>query len=560
MEGTEIRQILRIFATSCSFSLLLLSAPGPARAYPIVVRAGSRIELAMRHEGTRMAIDGRLQRDDGAPLADMRVVLTVGTTQAATLQTDAEGRFGWAGELPFGQYDVVASFVGRQEVDGSTEGRRFDFGRADVALDLALPARIDRARQSVELEVRARSESGGGNLGVELLDRAGRTLARAVTNGTGLARLSLVPRALGPPGPIHLEVRSTADALRGAGHDTGETILVSRSRLALWPVAETVPADGDLVLVGAVSDEQHPIARGAIEVQVGRTPAIRTSTDDRGVFTATIPFEGLPRGVLEVGVAYRPDADWRLPAAIGPLRIDHLAPTPLPLWLLLVSIGVTAIALALVLRSARDRRGAAARRARAQPPARVHGGLQASRSSESRVRASRRPPDPEIAGRVVDATTRKGVGGAVVAVTLAGEMREIACDPSGRFATGPLPAGEATVSVAASAYLPETFVARIPHAGELRDVRVELVPVRHRVMEIYRDAALRVLPERDLWGFWTPRELLRFVKKRHEARQPPLAPLTELFEEVYYAGRGARVEQVTRAAELAAAIGARAPQ
>lgn len=540
-------------------SLVLLGAPA-ARAYPIVVRAGSRIELAMRHEGTRMAIDGRLLRDDGEPLGDMRVVLTVGATQAATLQTDAAGRFGWAAELPFGQYDVVVSFGGRQEVDGTTERRRFDFGRADVTLDLALPARIDRARPGVELEVRAASESGAGNLGVELLDREGHVIARAVTSGAGLARLSVVPRSLGPPGPVHLEVRSTADALRGAGHDVGETILVSRSRLVLGPVAESVPADGELVLVGALGDEQRPIARGAIEVQVGRAPAVRTSTDDRGVFSATVPFEGLPRGVLELGVTYRPDADWRTPATVGPLRIEHLAPTPLPLWLLLVSVAVTAVALAFVFRSARDRRGAAARRARAQPPARVQGGLQTSRASESRVRASRRPPDPEIAGRVFDATTRKAIGGAVVTVTRPGEERVLACDASGRFATGPLPAGEVEVSVAASAYLPERFVARIPHAGELRDVRVELVPVRHRVMEIYRDAALRVLPERDLWGFWTPRELLRFVKKRHEARQPPLAPLTELFEEVYYAGRGARVEHVARAAELAEAIGARAPQ
>jgi hypothetical protein len=223
-------------------------------------------------------------------------------------------------------------------------------------------------------------------------------------------------------------------------------------------------------------------------------------------------------------------------------------------------VAVTAVALVVVLRGARDRRGAAARRARAQPPARVKGGLSAPKLSETKLRASRRPPDFEIAGRVLDPTTRRGIGGAVVVVRTGGETREVACDASGRFATGLLPGGEAQVEVSADAFLPEAFVARLPHVGELRDVRVELVPVRHRVMEIYRDVALRVLPERDLWGFWTPRELLRFVKKRQEARQPPLAPLTELFEEVYYAGRGARVEHVMRATELAGSIGVRAPQ
>lgn len=551
----------RRFRAGLASLVLAVTAPAPAGAYPIVVRAGSRLELAMRHEGTRMAIDGRLLRDDGEPISGARVLLTVGPAQAATVLTDASGRFGWAAELAFGQYDVVASFAGRGEVDGSSEQRRFDFGRADVSLDLALPARIDRARQSVEIEVRADSESGAGNLEVILSDREGRPLARAVTNRAGLARLLVQPRTLGSPGPVRLEVRSTPDMLRGAGHDVGDTILVSQSRLALGPVAPEVAADGEIVVVGSLRDEEHPIARGAIEVQVGRSAAVRTSTDERGLFQATVSFEGLPRGELELGVAYRPDADWRQPATVGPLRIEHLAPTPLPVWLLLVPVGVTAVALVLVLRSARDRRSAAARRARGiRAPARVQGGLSASRVTESRLRASRRPPDPEIAGRVLDATTRKGIGGAVVSVAFAGEMRDFVCDGSGRFATGPLPAGDANVTVAADAYLPESFAARLPHAGELRDVRVELVPVRQRVLEIYRDAALRVLPERDLWGFWTPRELLRFVKKRQEARQPPLAPLTDLFEEVYYAGRAARVEHVTRANELAEGIGVRAPQ
>jgi hypothetical protein len=105
----------------------------------------------------------------------------------------------------------------------------------------------------------------------------------------------------------------------------------------------------------------------------------------------------------------------------------------------------------------------------------------------------------------------------------------------------------------APGYEPQRFTAAIPHHGELRDIRVDLIPIRHRVMELYREAALRHLPERALWGFWTPRELVRFVRSRGDLRGTPLGPLTDLFEEVYYADRGATMEQLAQARALAAA-------
>jgi hypothetical protein len=373
--------------------------------------------------------------------------------------------------------------------------------------------------------------------------------------------MSVAPRALGSAGRVRIEARSTADALRGAGRASTETTLVSRSRLSVAPLPPSVPAEADVVVAGALIDEDRPIEGGAIEIRVQRGTVVRTVTDARGLFSVAVPFEGLPAGPLDLTVSYQPASTFRLPAVHGPVRIDHLPPAPLPLWLLLVPGGVTTTALLLALRSARDRRGAAARRAHGKSvPAHVAGGLRQSRPEEGRLRASRRPPDPEIAGWVWDPTTRRGIAGALVDLSFGDERRSLACDGAGRFASGVLPPGEMTVTASAPAYLSETFIARLPHQGQLRDVRIELVPVRHRVMEIYRDAALRVLPERELWGFWTPRELLRFVKKRTEAQKPPLAPLTELFEEVYYAGHAAGAEHVKRASELAGSVGVRAPQ
>ena len=39
-------------------------------------------------------------------------------------------------------------------------------------------------------------------------------------------------------------------------------------------------------------------------------------------------------------------------------------------------------------------------------------------------------------------------------------------------------------------------------------VRVDLVPVRERVFQLYRRAAEPILPESRLWGVWSPRQAM----------------------------------------------------
>jgi hypothetical protein len=238
---------------------------------------------------------------------------------------------------------------------------------------------------------------------------------------------------------------------------------------------------------------------------------------------------------------------------VGPLVVEHLAPTPLPVVFVLIPVLSTALAVALVLRGSGTRRRAAAPRA---APVHARGGIHAPRIPSTSVRASRRPADLEVTGRAWDPTQRRAVAGAELILTVAGQETRIVCDEGGRFATGPLPAEEAVVRfvLAAPGYCSESFTGTVPHHGELRDVRIDLIPIRHRVMEVYRDAALRVMPERGLWGFWTPRELMRFIKSRGETRSMPLKPLTELFEEVYYAGHGATLDHLSRARQIASSI------
>src|SRR4051812_17191286 len=75
----------------------------------------------------------------------------------------------------------------------------------------------------------------------------------------------------------------------------------------------------------------------------------------------------------------------------------------------------------------------------------------------------------------------------------------------------------------------------IPHRGELRGVRVDLVPVRERVFQLYRRAAEPLLPEPRLWGVWSPRQIVDHVRAKRPS--PALAALTDFVEELYFSPR-----------------------
>ena len=99
-----------------------------------------------------------------------------------------------------------------------------------------------------------------------------------------------------------------------------------------------------------------------------------------------------------------------------------------------------------------------------------------------------------------------------------------------------LDTGEWRAEVAAPGHVTEQFSVTIPHRGELRGVRVDLVPVRERVFQLYRRAAEPVLPEARLWGIWSPRQIVDHVRSKRPS--PALADLTDFVEEVYFSAAG----------------------
>ena len=96
---------------------------------------------------------------------------------------------------------------------------------------------------------------------------------------------------------------------------------------------------------------------------------------------------------------------------------------------------------------------------------------------------------------------------------------------------------------------------QVPHRGTLHGLRVDLVPVRIRLLEIYKQAALPLLPSEGLWGCWTPRELMYHRGRLSGRRSPPLEQLTLLLEYAYWSPLPADERHLERARELARQAG-----
>nr|MBA3503452.1 hypothetical protein [Deltaproteobacteria bacterium] len=144
-----------------------------------------------------------------------------------------------------------------------------------------------------------------------------------------------------------------------------------------------------------------------------------------------------------------------------------------------------------------------------------------------------------VRGRPVDAIVRLVLGPKLEApgsTPGAGiEERELRTEADGSFQVERLAVGEWRAEVSAPGHVTEKFAVTIPHRGELRGVRVDLVPVRERVFQLYRRAAEPVLPEAKLWGIWSPRQIVDHVRTKKQS--PALADLTDFVEEVYFSPR-----------------------
>jgi hypothetical protein len=136
---------------------------------------------------------------------------------------------------------------------------------------------------------------------------------------------------------------------------------------------------------------------------------------------------------------------------------------------------------------------------------------------------------------VRDAIRHRPLAGAMVRLRRGPHLLEAEASADGAFAFEGLAPGDWEVEVARDHHITERFPMTVPHRGELRGARIDLMPVRERVFHLYKRAALPLMPDPARWGIWSPRQVFEHVRRRSPA--PALAELTDFVEGTYFSAR-----------------------
>jgi hypothetical protein len=313
--------------------------------------------------------------------------------------------------------------------------------------------------------------------------------------------------------------------------------------------------EDDLGVTGTVSDQDgRPVGRAAVTLVSGDRRLAQGATAEDGSYKFKIEGEILGQGQWGIQVQTDPGKSSIKPSRSAPEIVRVSDPQPVPVSYTIVAFLATACAAGgFFTARAKPWR----RLKRSAPPAdlpanpaqdeQVEGGLVVAKPGL--VSTLRRPSDDGFSGVVRDTVRGRPVAGAVVRLRLHHTDREVEAEAAadGSFALEGLAMGDWFAEVLAPGHVTEKFVVSIPHRGELRGVRVDLVPVRERVFQLYRRAAEPILPEVRLWGIWSPRQVFDHVRSKRPS--PALSELTDFVEEIYFSPRLAEETVLSAASE-----------
>ena len=352
----------------------------------------------------------------------------------------------------------------------------------------------------------------------------------------------LVTRAdAGGPGSRRIRASFAGDETRQPALAEA-TIEIATASTTVMSVNSTALAfEDDLKVTGKVTDEDgKPIARAAVTLTAGDRRLAQGATGNDGTYKFAVEAEILGQGQFGIWVQSDPGSPFVRPSKSEPSIIKVAAPQPVPVSYTIAAFLATGLAAGGFFLA----RGRPWQRFRRPAPpaevpsedgevAQVAGGMTVAKPGI--VSTLRRAADDGFSGVVRDTVRGRPVDQAVVRLLLGELEREARTSADGSFTFEKLVAGEWVAEVAAPGHVTEKFGVSIPHRGELRGVRIDLVPVRERVFQLYRRAAEPVLPEARLWGIWSPRQIVDHVRTKKPS--PALADLTDFVEEVYFSPR-----------------------
>lgn len=547
LRSVRVRCAQLVFVAVATISAHSAAAP------TISVRA--RTELRLESPSATAAgvrVRGRvLEPGSGQPIANAEVTVALDQQEAKAV-SDGAGNFEVVFSAAAGAHSIRATVVGNRHVDAS----EFTTKHSEAALQSPqLTATADVRGASLDITVRAQSEGQPIDIEVALAIISGGTeLLRTdaeLTQGETNWRVALAE--LGGIGAKEISVVFAGnDYLQPAATRTALAVtLPARVDLALESMQltheESVTGSGRVLVNG------DGLGTVRVRIMAGSKQIGEVVTDAGGQFVFASAASELGPGTFVVRAVYDSKRADVASARSPSFTVQIGEPKPVPISYSVAALIATAtLALAFVVMRQRNwfRRAPPSSQSTPEPkpaPA-AKGGLSLGRPSL--VSTLRRASDHSFAGTCTDAVKHRPIAGATVTITCAdGSTHSQRSDAAGRFRFDELPRGSWHGSATQDGYVSESFELSIPHRGELAEATLTLVEVREWVFEIYRGAALPLLPAPELWCIWSPRQVLDHV--RRDSRAPALDQLTLFVEEAYFSARPSQETILPAAQRLA---------
>ncbi len=517
----------------------------PAHTAPqIEIKARTALSLTRVHVAEAGWVDVRGQLLDkltNQGIGSQAVHIALGDREATAI-TRPDGSFSAMLRAEPGPLRVTLRFNGDRSLDRSE----------------SLEVVTDPAKQHVELAIekvadvpagamlRVAASGDDGPLALPLIveiapyrsDKWKPLLGEPVTRE---ARL-IARREAGGAGLYRVRVRFAGDArTQSASKET--TIEVVTATTTTMTLTGPRLAFGDrLGVAGTVLDEDlQPVAGAAVTLTTADRRLAHFTTGNDGNYAFSIKAAELGAGTATLQATADPGRSYARPSSSAPQRIAVASPHPAPDSYTVLGFLVTSLAAAAFLAARKAARSRLQRRAslpdcdavEAETREATAGGIELAKPGLAA--ALRRATDHCFGGAVYDVVRGRPIGNATIRAANGIDRREATCAETGNFCFESLAPGHWDVSVSAPGHVTERFSIAIPHRGELRSARIELVPVRESAFQLYRKVAEPALPNRRLWGIWSPRQIVDHVRKKHPS--PALAALTAHVEEIYFSPR-----------------------